>query len=144
MAWKDYKELIVWQKSMDLVEEVYHLLKILPMEERYALTDQMRRAVVSIPSNIAEGHGRQTAKEFKQFLAIAKGSVSEIETQLLICTRLDYLKETQIEKALSLCLEIRKMLMVFGLKNHILLVSVVVTFKFCSGLNLLPIYDFSL
>ena len=111
MGWRHYKDLIVWQKSMDLVEEVYQLLKSLPADERYALTDQMRRSVVSIPSNIAEGHGRQTEKEFKQFLAVAKGSVSEIETQLLICIRLHYLTDDQTEKALSLCQEIRKMLM---------------------------------
>ncbi len=111
MSWSHYKDLIVWQKSMDLVEEVYRLLKDLPVEERFALTDQMRRAVISIPSNIAEGHGRQTEKEFKQFLSISKGSASEIETQLLICDRLGYLTESQIAKALSLCQEIRKMLM---------------------------------
>ena len=111
MSWSHYKDLIVWQKSMDLVEEVYRLLKDLPVEERFALTDQMRRAVISIPSNIAEGHGRQTEKEFKQFLSISKGSASEIETQLLICERLGYLTESQIAKALSLCQEIRKMLM---------------------------------
>ena len=124
MSWKHYKELIVWQKSMDLVEEVYRLLKLLPGEERYALTDQMRRAVISIPSNIAEGHGRQTEKEFKQFLAIAKGSVSEIETQLLICVRLQYLTESQIEKALALCQEIRR-----------ILVKLIQTFQFHSPDN---------
>ena len=110
MAWKHYKELIVWQKSMDLVTEVYRLTKLLPADERFALTDQIRRAVISIPSNIAEGHGRQTEKEFKQFLSIAKGSVSEVETQLLICTRLNYLTEEQTEQTLMLCDEIRRIL----------------------------------
>ena len=110
MSWKHYKELIVWQKSMDLVESVYLLTKSLPSDERYALTDQIRRAVVSIPSNIAEGHGRQTEKEYKQYLSIAKGSVSEVETQLMICVRLNYLTEQQTESVLVLCDEIRRML----------------------------------
>ena len=110
MSWKHYKELIVWQKSMDLVESVYSLTKSLPADERYALTDQIRRAVVSIPSNIAEGHGRQTDKEYKQYLSIAKGSVSEVETQLMICVRLNYLTEQQTESVLVLCDEIRRML----------------------------------
>jgi len=110
MSWKHYKELIVWQKSMDLVESVYSLTKSLPSDERYALTDQIRRAVVLIPSNIAEGHGRQTDKEYKQYLSIAKGSVSEVETQLMICVRLNYLTEQQTESVLVLCDEIRRML----------------------------------
>ncbi len=95
---------------MDLVESVYSLTKSLPSDERYALTDQIRRAVVSIPSNIAEGHGRQTDKEYKQYLSIAKGSVSEVETQLMICVRLNYLTEQQTESVLVLCDEIRRML----------------------------------
>ena len=110
MGWKHYKELIVWQKSMDLVTEVYRLTKLLPADERFALMDQIRRAVISIPSNIAEGHGRQTEKEFKQFLSIAKGSVSEVETQLLICVRLNYLTEEQTDPTLMLCDEIRRIL----------------------------------
>lgn len=110
MAWKHYKDLIVWQKSMDLVTEVYRLTKLLPADERFALTDQLRRAVISIPSNIAEGHGRQTEKEFKQFLSIVKGSVSEVETQLLICVRLNYLTEEQADATLMLCDEIRRIL----------------------------------
>ena len=90
--------------------EVYDLIKKLPKEEIYGLSDQMRRAVVSIPSNIAEGQGRQTEKEFKQFLSIAKGSVFEVETQLLICVRIGYLSQEQIQNALSLCDEIGRML----------------------------------
>jgi len=71
---KDYKDLIVWQKAMDLAEEVYRLVKKLPKEELFALSDQIRRAVISIPSNIAEGHERNSIKEYYQFLSIAKGS----------------------------------------------------------------------
>ena len=81
---KSYRELIVWQKSMELAEKVYLLVKALPKEETYALSDQMRRAAVSIPSNIAEGHARQSQKEFLQFLCIARGSRAELETQLLL------------------------------------------------------------
>ena len=110
MAWKHYREMIVWQKAMDLTQEVYRLVKLLPAEERFDLSSQIRRAVVSIPSNIAEGQGRQTEKEFKQFLSIAKGSVFEVETQLLICVRISYFSQEQIEKALSLCDEVGRML----------------------------------
>ena len=70
---KDYRELIVWQRSMDLVEQVYRLAKCLPKEEVYGLSDQMRRAAVSIPSNIAEGNGRSAEKEYIHFLNIARG-----------------------------------------------------------------------
>ncbi len=110
MAWTHYHELIVWQKAMELADEVYALARCLPKEELFALSDQMRRAAVSVPSNIAEGHGRQTEKEFKQFLSIAKGSVYEIETQITICLRQRFLSEEQAFSALSLCDEVGKML----------------------------------
>ncbi len=71
---KDFKDLIVWQKAMELVVEVYNLVKKLPKEELFALSDQMRRSAISIPSNIAEGQGRNSTKEYIHFLAIAKGS----------------------------------------------------------------------
>ena len=70
MNYWPYQKLIIWQKAMDLTQETYRLVKFLPAEERYALSDQMRRAAVSVPSNIAEGHGRHTEKEFKQFLSV--------------------------------------------------------------------------
>ena len=107
---KDYKELIVWQKAMDLVVEVYDLAKRLPKEELYALSDQMRRAAVSVPSNIAEGHSRSSTKEFIQFLSIAKGSNAEVQTQLFICVRLQYLTDEQISKAVALSFEVGKMI----------------------------------
>ena len=110
MGVKSYKDLIVWQKAMDLVGEVYKLVKFLPREETYALSDQMRRAVVSIPSNIAEGQERNSSKEFAQFLSIARGSKAELETQLCICVRLGYLTEDQIRIAGDLCAEVGKML----------------------------------
>ncbi|QFR42541.1 four helix bundle protein [Sulfurimonas xiamenensis] len=89
----DYKDLNIWKESMDLVENVYRLVKLFPKEEIYALTDQLKRAVVSVPSNIAEGQNRNTDKEFVQFLYIALGSASEVETQLLIAKRLNYLQK---------------------------------------------------
>ena len=87
----DYKELMVWQKSMDLVCAVYTCTKSFPKEELYGLTSQIRRASVSIPSNIAEGASRAGSKEFMQFLHIARGSASELETQLLLAERIGYL-----------------------------------------------------
>ncbi|MCL1809606.1 MAG: four helix bundle protein [Clostridiales bacterium] len=105
-----YKDLIVWQKSMDLVEEVYNTVKALPSEEKYALSDQMRRAAVSIPSNIAEGQERISARDFAKFLYYAKGSKSELETQFMICIRLNYLTQEQAEAAQNMLSEIGKML----------------------------------
>ena len=104
---------------MDLVEDVYKLTKMLPSEERYSLTDQLRRAAVSIPSNIAEGQGRKSKKELKQFLSISTGSVFEVETQLLIVARVGFLTQDQIRKALELCEEIRKMLFSLIEKNSV-------------------------
>ena len=107
---KNHKELTVWQKAMELVVEVYGLVKKLPKEETCALSDQMRRAVVSIPSNIAEGNARGSEKEFLRFLSIAQGSNAEIETQLLICVQLGYLYEGEIQTALVLSEEVSKMI----------------------------------
>lgn len=110
MSWTHFKDLIVWQKAMDLTDEVYHLARSLPKEELYALSDQLRRAAVSIPSNIAEGYGRQTDKEFKQFLSVARGSVFEVETQLEICIRQNYLSASAAKTAQALCDEVGRML----------------------------------
>ena len=110
MALNSYEDLIVWQKAMDLTVEIYRLVKFLPREETYALSDQMRRAVVSIPSNIAEGHGRNSTREFINFLYIARGSLTEIKTQLQICCRLKYFSESESEYAFNLCNEIYKVL----------------------------------
>ena len=110
MAWKHYSELIVWQKSMDLVEEIYQLIKKLPRTEEYALSSQIRRAAISIPSNIAEGSGRKTEKEFYYFLSVARGSLMELETQLYICIRQKYFTENDAAKAFSLCEETGRIL----------------------------------
>lgn len=103
----DYKDLNVWKESMDLVENVYRLVKLFPKEEIYALADQLKRAVVSVPLNIAEGQNRNTDKEFVQFLYIALGSASEVETQLLIAKRLSYVQN--IDNEINQITKIRKM-----------------------------------
>ena len=105
----DYKNLKVWQESMDLVEDVYNSMKFLPKDENYVLSDQMRRAAVSIPSNIAEGQNRNTNKEFIQFLYIALGSASELETQLIICHRLGYIDQVANNLGIKIA-SIRRML----------------------------------
>jgi four helix bundle protein len=94
MAGKDYRDLIAWQLAMELVMLVYRYTKSLPKEEIYGLTSQMRRAAVSIPSNIAEGQGRQTKRDFRNFLAIALGSLRELETQILISNGLTYFTDS--------------------------------------------------
>ena len=104
----DYKDLTVWQKSVDLVQNIYESLSYFPKTETYALSDQIKRAVISIPSNIAEGSGRNTTKEFIQFLYIALGSACEVETQLIIAERLKYL--VRVDSLLKDIDEIRKML----------------------------------
>lgn len=110
MKSSDYKQLKVWQKAIDLTVEVYKIVKYLPKEETYVLSDQMRRAVVSIPSNIAEGQGRNSRKEFQNFLSIARGSLWELGTQIEICERLGFLNKPQTTKVHELTMEIGKML----------------------------------
>ena len=105
-----YKDLIVWQKGMTLAEQVYLITAGYPKSELYSLTDQMRRAAVSIVSNIAEGKGRESKQEYLHFLAISQGSLTELETQILLSIRLRYLSEIDAETPLSLCDEIGRML----------------------------------
>jgi len=107
---KSFEDLLVWQKAMDLVAEVYTLSKLLPGEEKYALSSQMKRAAVSIPCNIAEGQERNTTKDFINYLYMAKGSKGELETQLLVCVRLKYLTREQIATSQNMLGEIGKML----------------------------------
>jgi four helix bundle protein len=92
MAVKSYRELIVWQKAMDLAESVYKLTSGFPREEIYGLTSQVRRSAVSIASNIAEGQGRSSTRDFLNFLSIARGSLCEMETQVLLAERLGYVQ----------------------------------------------------
>ena len=107
---KDYKDLISWQKSMQLSVEVYKLTRLLPKEETYGLVSQLRRAVVSVASNIAEGYGRDSTLEYARFLKVARGSLYETETQLTLCEMLGFLTKEDITSAISLCAEIGRML----------------------------------
>ena len=92
-----HKNLDVWIKGMDVAEEIYKLTKVFPVDEKFGLISQLRRAAISVPSNIAEGASRSSTKEFIRFLYIARGSISELETQLLLSRRLGYLsKEVKI------------------------------------------------
>jgi four helix bundle protein len=113
---KTYKELVVWQKAMALVTEVYRISKGFPKEETYSLTSQIRRAAISVPSNIAEGSGRGT-KELIRFLDIAYGSLLEMETQMEIAFRLEYLSENALQGMSEAINEIGRMLN--GLRNSL-------------------------
>ena len=105
----NYRELKVWQKSMDLVEKVYEIVSSFPKEEKYGLISQIQRSAVSIPSNIAEGAGRNSNKEFRNFLGIANGSSNELVTQLIISMKVNYVKENELDAIFSLITEIQKM-----------------------------------
>ena len=106
---RSHKDLIVWQKSFELTKYVYILTASLPSNERYGLVSQMQRCAVSVPSNIAEGHQRNNTKEYRQFLGIAKGSVAELETQLLL---IKDIYGIDINRELNLLTEVQKMLAV--------------------------------
>ncbi|GMN06972.1 four helix bundle protein [Croceitalea sp. MTPC5] len=104
----NYRDLIVWQKSMNLVELVYKITTRFPSEEKYGLTSQIRRSAVSIPSNIAEGTGRNSKKSFRNFLEISNGSINELKTQLEIAEKLSYIPKEELNTTLKLCNEVQK------------------------------------
>jgi four helix bundle protein len=105
-----YRDLAVWQRAMDLVALVYKLTASLPREEKYGLISQLQRAAVSIPSNIAEGHARESTKEFLRYLLLSRGSMAELETQLLLCQKLELLSAKDVEGALVASNEIGRMI----------------------------------
>jgi four helix bundle protein len=105
-----FKDLIVWQKAMDLVTDVYRITDTFPKREVYSLTDQIRRAAVSVPSNIAEGQAHFSKAEFVHFLRHSSGSLAELETQLLLAERLQYTDHAQTEVLLRQVIEIGKLL----------------------------------
>jgi four helix bundle protein len=113
----NYKELKVWQKSMELTVKVYQLTNMFPDSEKYNLTSQARRSAVSIPSNIAEGAGRHTKADFSRFLDIAYGSSSELDTQLILSQRLNFLKEDNLNEMADMINHIQKM--ITNLKNSL-------------------------
>src|SRR5262249_8959697 len=104
------RELLVWQRAMELVPVVYRIARHLPAEERYALGNQLRRAAVSIPANIAEGQARQHRREFVQSLSIARGSLAEVDTLLRITVALGYVSAEEIKPVLALALSVRQLL----------------------------------
>jgi len=107
---RSYVDLLVWQKGIELVEEVYRVIGAFPPDERYAIGVQIRRSAVSVPSNIAEGQARQHTGEFRQFLYISLGSLAELDTQLIIATRLNYVTEDAHRIIRQRIVELRKML----------------------------------
>ena len=111
---RNYRDLLVWQKAMHLVEEVYQLTSRFPADERFGLVAQLRRAAVSIPSNIAEGQARKSTREFVQFISLAEGSLAEVDTQLLLSERLGLCVDRDVQTLFSVIEEIRKMLMALG------------------------------
>ena len=106
----DYKELVAWQRAMDLVKEIYRCTRTFPRDEMFGLTSQMRRASVSIPSNIAEGKGRHSTRELVQFLYTARGSLLELETQICIARDLDYLEEASAKSLSARVVEVARIL----------------------------------
>ena len=110
MTVRSYRDLKVWQMAMSLANDVYTVTTAFPKAEVYGLTSQIRRAAVSVPSNIAEGHARGTTRDFLRFLAVAQGSLAELETQFLIATRQGFLPEDNAAPLLATADEVGKML----------------------------------
>jgi four helix bundle protein len=102
MSFGSFHELKAWQLGMDVAEQIYRLTAAFPKSETYGLSSQMRRSAVSIPSNIAEGQGRDSTKEFLHFLAIAFGSICELETQMLLANRFNYLSDEDLQSVLTI------------------------------------------
>ncbi len=117
MAVKNYRDLIVWQKAMELVEEIYKETRSFPSEESYGLKTQLRKAAISIPANLAEGQGRRSNGEFLHHLSIAHGSVRETETHVLISDRLGYLKRDAVCRLMDRASEVGRL--ITGLSNTI-------------------------
>lgn len=110
---KSYKDLLVWQKGIEIVKEIYLICKDLPKDEVFGLQSQMKRAAISIPSNIAEGYGRNYTQNYIQFIKIARGSLLELETQIIISKELDMISEDKFDKIINLITEENKMLNAF-------------------------------
>jgi four helix bundle protein len=107
---KSYKDLVAWKKAMDLVEKTYRLSSGFPPDERYGLTSQIQRAAVSVPANIAEGHGRTTRGDYIRHLSIARGSLAELETHLMLAVRLEFVPREEVIETWNLSQEVGKML----------------------------------
>ena len=105
-----FKELKIWQESIDLAVDTYRLTKLFPPDERFGLTSQINRSVISVSSNIAEGAGRNNPKEFRQFLGVALGSACELESQLIVSNKLNYISDTEIKKQTEKLLHLQNMI----------------------------------
>jgi len=114
-----FKDLLIWQKGMDIVLDIYKIVASFPAEEKFGLTSQIKRCAISIPSNIAEGWGRNSSGSYAQFLKIARGSLLELETQIIIANKLSLLKENEFEKLSNIITEESKMLNAFIKKIEI-------------------------
>ncbi len=110
MPIRTYKDLVIWKKAIQLVKRIYQLTRAFPSDEKFGLVSQMRRAAVSVPSNIAEGQARATTGEFAQFLSHAGGSLAEVDTQLIISIELGYCVRPDAQDAFSLVEELQKMM----------------------------------
>jgi four helix bundle protein len=110
MRVRNFRELIAWQKAMDLVESIYRATETFPSREIFGLTTQLRRAAVSVPSNIAEGQGRSTTKDFLHFLSISRGSLQEVQTQIEIARRLNLIEDETNEELVELSIEVARLL----------------------------------
>ena len=117
MNGQNYRDLVAWQKAMDLVVDIYRATEHWPGHEQYALTSQVHRAAISIPANIAEGQGRTSAKEFLHYLSIAHGSLREVETYVLLGERLEYLDTAKSSALMDLAAEVGRLLN--GLRKHL-------------------------
>jgi len=113
MGMHNYRELRIWQRSMDFVVKIYEVSTGFPKEERYGLTSQIRSCVVSVPSNISEGAGRGTNRQFKRFLEISMGSINEAQTQIELAYRVNYLSKEIYELLIDEALQIYKMILAF-------------------------------
>jgi len=107
---QSYRDLVVWNKAMQLVTEIYRVSQNFPKEELFGLMSQIRRAAVSVPSNIAEGHGKLSRKEYQHFLGHARGSLAEVETQMMIAQNLGYLNAEVVSRILDLSAEVGRIL----------------------------------
>lgn len=114
---RSYRDLLVWQRGMDLAQGVYETTRTWPREERFGLTDQVRRAAASVPANIAEGHGRLSPRDFLHHCSIARGSLSEVETHLTLAYRLSYINQSAHDLLLAQTTEVARLL--HGLIRHL-------------------------
>src|ERR1700737_1881162 len=138
---RSYRDLVAWQKAMKFVTAIYEVTQRFPSEERYGLTNQLRRASVSVPSNIAEGQARFSQKEFHHFLSMARGSLVEIETQLLIARNLKYLQPAKAEDLLATADELGRILngLISSIKNRAAYAGVVFTETWKRGTETSPV-----